>query len=498
MELEPVVVMKDITVLFPGVKALDSVSFELMPGEVHVLLGENGAGKSTLMKVLSGVNKIQTGQVFLQGNPVEFTSTKEAMDAGIAIVYQELNLIPHLTVAENIFLGREPMMNGIINWNKMFHNANEILQSLGVEIDAKTPLKSLSVAQKQMVEIAKSVSRDSKVLIMDEPTSSLTNKEITDLFRIIRAIKEKGVGIVYISHRFEEIKQIGDRATIMRDGRYIATVSVAEKSVDEMITMMVGRELKDMFPKQIVKIGDVVLEAKNFVTKDKLKGCSFQVRTGEILGIGGLMGSGRTELARAIVRADQIISGEVVVDGNAIKIGAPSDALAQGIGLLPEDRKYHGLILGMSVGENITLASLGKLLNYGLLNLKKGEQVGNEYVNKLNIKTPKLSQKVKLLSGGNQQKVVIAKWLLTDARVLIFDEPTRGIDVGAKVEIYKIMTNLAGKGMAVVMISSELPELIGMSDRIVVMCDGRITGELNREEATREKIMHYATGGQEI
>ena len=495
IEQKPIIEMKDITVLFPGVRALDEVSFELLPGEIHILLGENGAGKSTLVKVLSGVNKPESGTVYLQGKEVSFTNTKEAIDAGVAIVYQELNLVPHMTVAENIFLGREPQKNGVLSWRTLYRNAQEVLDNLGVKLDVRARLDSLSVAQNQMVEIAKSVSRDVKVLIMDEPTSSLTNKEIEDLFRILLDLKEKGVGIVYISHRFEEIKQIGDRATIMRDGKFIDTVQVAEKSVDEMISLMVGRQLKDMFPKEKVQIGEVLFEARNIVTKDKIKGCSVNVRAGEILGIGGLMGSGRTELARAIIGADQVETGEFVLEGNTINLKSPMAALQQGICLLPEDRKHHGLVLGMDVGDNITLANLKSTLKLGLINRKNESVVGQEYVHKLSIKTPSLRQKVKYLSGGNQQKVVIAKWLLADGKVMIFDEPTRGIDVGAKVEIYKIMTELVKKGMGVIMISSELPELINMSDRIVVMCEGKITGELSKQEVTQEKIMRYATGG---
>ncbi|MCQ5131232.1 sugar ABC transporter ATP-binding protein [Butyricicoccus faecihominis] len=495
MDPNEIVSMQHITVEFPGVKALDDVSFSLRRGEVHILLGENGAGKSTLMKVLSGVYKRNAGTVRVDGQEVRFAGTRDAMNAGINIVHQELNLIPYLTVAENIFLGREPKKAGVIDWKRLYRDADEILRQLGVALRAKDMLGSLSVAQQQMVEIAKAVSQNSKVIILDEPTSSLTDREIESLFRIVLDLKARGVGVVYISHRFEEIKRIGDRATIMRDGRYIATVEVAEKTVDEMIGMMVGRELTELFPKTPVAIGETLLAVRGLSTRDKLRDCSFVARRGEILGIAGLMGAGRTELARAVIGADPASAGEVWLNGQKLTIRSPEDAVRHGIGLLPEDRKNHGLVLGMSVGENITLANVSTILRNGLISRKAERALGAQYVDQLRVKTPHLQQKVKFLSGGNQQKVVIAKWLTTEGQVLFFDEPTRGIDVGAKAEIYKIMCELAGRGMAVVMISSELPEVLGMSDRILVMCGGAIVCEMTRAEATQEKIMYYATGG---
>ena len=490
-----IVEMKNITVEFPGVKALDNVSFSLERGEVHVLLGENGAGKSTLMKVLSGVYKRSAGAVFVDGQEVRFAGTKDAMEAGVNIVHQELNLVPYITVAENIFLGREPKNGGVIAWKRLFQDAKEVLERLGVDLNPKAVMKTLSVAQQQMVEIAKCVSQNSKVIIFDEPTSSLTDKEIDALFRIIEDLKANGVGVVYISHRFDEIKRIGDRATIMRDGRYIDTVRVADTPVEDMIRMMVGRELSDMFPKIEVPVGEVIFEAKGFSTRDKLENCSLSVRRGEIVALAGLMGAGRTEFARAIIGADPIMTGEVFLDGKKLRIHSPEDAVRQGIGLLPEDRKHHGLVLGMSVEENVTLASLKKAMKNGVLSKKSEAEFAQKYVEAMRIKTPHLRQKVKFLSGGNQQKVVIGKWLMTGGKVLIFDEPTRGIDVAAKAEIYRIMGELASQGMAIIMISSELPEVLGMSDRIVVMCGGRIAGEMSRSEATQEKIMHLATGG---
>ena len=493
--MKQIVQMEHITVEFPGVKALDDVPFSLERGEVHVLLGENGAGKSTLMKVLSGVYKRNAGTVFVDGQEVSFTGTKDAMAAGVNIVHQELNLVPYLTVAENIFLGREPKNGGVIAWKKLFQEADDVLHRLNVDLNPKAVLKTLSVAQQQMVEIAKCVSQNSKVIILDEPTSSLTDKEIDALFQIIADLKAQGVGIVYISHRFDEIKRIGDRATIMRDGRYIGTVDIAETSIETMINMMVGRELSDMYPKVKVPIGEVVFEAKHFTTRDKLNDCSLSIREGEIVALAGLMGAGRTEFARAIIGADPVTSGEIYLNGQKLRIRSPEDAVRQGIGLLPEDRKHHGLVLGMSVEENITLASLKKAIRSGVLSKKAENEFGMKYVEAMHIKTPHLRQKVKFLSGGNQQKVVIGKWLMTDCKVLIFDEPTRGIDVAAKAEIYRIMCELAGQGMAILMISSELPEVLGMSDRVVVMSGGSIMGEMACDEATQEKIMHLATGG---
>ncbi|MDO5548853.1 MAG: sugar ABC transporter ATP-binding protein [Eubacteriales bacterium] len=497
MNQKTIVSMEHITVVFPGVKALDDVSFSLRSGEVHVLLGENGAGKSTLVKVLSGVYRKNAGTVYVDGEEVNFSSTKEAQEAGVNIVHQELNLIPYLTVAENIFLGHEPKKHGIIDWKRMFSETETILENLGVDIPAKAELRTLSVAQQQMVEIAKAVRLESKVIVLDEPTSSLTDKEIDALFEIMRSLRDKGVGIIYISHRFDEIKRICDRATIMRDGKYIDTVDVAETEIDDMIRMMVGRELTDMYPKTPAEIGDVLLEAKHFSTEEKLRDCSIYVRRGEILALAGLMGAGRTELARAIIGADPIHAGELFLNGTKISVKHPKDAVKHGIGLVPEDRKQQGLVLGMSIGKNITLANLSKTMKSGMLNSRVERSLGDDAVKNLNIRTPNLEQRVKFLSGGNQQKVVIAKWLLAEGNVLIFDEPTRGIDVGAKSEIYRIMCELAQSGMAIIMISSELPEVLAMSDRIYVMCNGEVRGELTREEATQEKIMYYATGGKD-
>ena len=492
----PAVSMHDISMVFPGVKALEHVHFELRKGEVHVLLGENGAGKSTLMKILAGAYQMTEGRVELFGQAVAFHSPREAIDAGVAIIYQELNLIPYLSVAENIFLGRQPTASGLIRWKQIYEETERLLSELGVDIAPKAPVRELSIAQQQMVEIAKAISLNSGIIIMDEPTSALTEKEIDELFSAIRRLTAKGVGIVYISHRLEELGQIGDRATVLRDGKYIATVNIADVTLDDLIGMMVGRELQEKFPKQAVPIGEEALRAEHISTKGKLHDCSFAVRRGEILGVAGLMGAGRTELMMAVTGADPRTAGEVYIWGKRASIRSFRDAVSQGIGLLSEDRKGQGLILGMDVQTNISLVSLDKIKRGPLLSYRKEGQAAQRYVDSLDIKTNSLKKQVKFLSGGNQQKVVLAKWLFSDCDIIIFDEPTRGIDVGAKTEIYRLMIDLARRGAAIIMVSSELPEVLGMSDRIIVMCEGRITGELSREEATQEKILYFATAGE--
>lgn len=491
--------MLNITIEFPGVLALDNVCFNLRRGEVHILLGENGAGKSTLMKVLSGVYKKTKGTIIYKGEMVEIQDVHHAQELGIGIIYQELNLLPNLSVAENIYIGRQPKTkSGKINWKKMYSDAEQLLQELDVELDPKKLVRDLGVGQQQMVEVAKAVSKKVDVLIMDEPTSALTEREIEQLFRLIKDLKAKGVGIIYISHRMEELEQIGDRATVLRDGKYIETVTFTQKPDQAyLIRLMVGRDLAEQYPKQKVPIGDVVLEAQNICSKyTKLKDCSFQVRSGEILGIAGLMGAGRTELMRAVIGADPIDSGEVSLNGKKVRFRSFGDAVRSRIGFLTEDRKGQGLVLNFDVKSNITLAARDKIARRGRINLSLEKSVGQEMVEALRIKTPNLRQRVKFLSGGNQQKVVLAKWLYMDCDVLIFDEPTRGIDVGAKVEIYNLMTELAKKGAAIIMVSSELPEILGMSDRIIVMHEGKITGEMMREEADQVKILHCATGGK--
>ena len=497
-EVAPVLEMRDIIKTYPGVTALSGVSFDVLPGEVHALVGENGAGKSTLMKILAGADTKDSGHIILQGSEAHISSPQEAMRLGISIVYQEFNLVPYMNAAENIYLGREPAsaIPGVIDFGKMYRDAEAVIQELGVAIDVRAPMNQLSVAQQQMVEIAKATSRRSRIIAMDEPSATLTEHELADLFALIKRLKAEGVSIIYISHRLEEVFEIADRVTVFRDGALVATKSVADTDREDIIRMMVGRELKDKIPKVVAEVGDVALELKHLSRTGVLKDINLQVRRGEVLGIAGLVGAGRTEVARAMFGADPIDSGQIIVDGKAVKIRSPRHAISLGIGLVTEDRKALGLVLGMAVRENISLANLGVLSRLGFVNRRKEREVAKKYVEDVLIKTPSIEQAVQNLSGGNQQKVVLAKWLFTESRVLIFDEPTRGIDVGAKTEIYQLMNRLAENGVAIIMISSELPEILGMSDRILVMHEGEIAGELSREEATQEQIMHLATGGQ--
>jgi ribose transport system ATP-binding protein len=473
------------------------VRFELMPGEVHALMGENGAGKSTLMKILAGVYTRDSGDILYDGQPVDFTSPRDAQTVGIGIIHQELQLMNHLTVAQNIFIGREPRsrLGLFLDEDKLNAQAREILGRMHVNLDPRTVVGTLTVASQQMVEIAKALSFDSRVLIMDEPTSALNDTEIAELFRIIRQLKERGVGVVYISHKMDELKQIADRVTVLRDGEYVATVSAAETRVETIIGMMVGRTLNDVAPvASAAHTGDVALEVRHLSAGPLVRDVSFVLRKGEILGFAGLMGAGRTEVARAVFGADPIESGEILVNGVKAAIKKPSDAVKRGIGYLSEDRKRFGLATGMDVEANIVMSNLGKFLSCNMF-LRRAQirKRAVHFINLLAIRTPSAAQQVRLLSGGNQQKIVIAKWLERDCDVLFFDEPTRGIDVGAKSEIYKLLRALAAQGKAIVMISSELPEILRMSDRIVVMCEGRITGELSAGEATQERIMHLAT-----
>ena len=487
--------MYEIQKRFPGVHALDNARLELRAGEVMALIGENGAGKSTLMKILTGIYAKDSGVIELYGKPVEITSPHRAQELGISIVHQELNLMQDLTVAENIFIGREPSKGGFLSKKKQNQMADELLQSLNMHISAKTVVKRLTVAKQQMVEIAKALSyQNTKILIMDEPSAALTTSEIEDLFKFIRQLKATGVGIIYISHRMDELKEITERITVMRDGQYVDTVNTAETTIDQVVQMMVGRVIYEE-PKSHSNVpagAPVVLEVEGLVSDD-VKNVSFKLRKGEILGFAGLMGAGRTETMRLICGADHRDAGIIKVNGKEVRIRTPRDAVAASIGYLSEDRKRYGLCLGLSVADNAALPSLDALS--GAVFVRDGliEKHALDYVDKIHIKTPSTKALVRTLSGGNQQKVVIAKWLLKDCDVLIFDEPTRGIDVGAKSEIYKLMSQLAAEGKSIIMISSELPEVLRMSDRIMVMCEGRITGELDIAGATQEKIMLYAT-----
>jgi len=488
--------MEGIEKTFPGVHALKQCRFELRSGEVHALLGENGAGKSTLMKILSGVYPKDAGKIIYKGKEVEIPNTKAAQDLGISIIFQELNLIPHLTVAQNVFIGREPRkgVRFILNEKEINEKTQKILDMMNLDIDPRAKVSELTVAKQQMVEIAKALSLNSEVLIMDEPTAALTDSEIEDLFRIIRDLKKKGVGIIYISHRLEEIGIISDRITVMRDGEYIDTVPTKDVTTEQIIKMMVGREIYVTSEANSESSkNEVVLEVKNLNRGRAIKDVSFKLRKGEILGFAGLMGAGRTEVARAIFGADPIDSGEIYVNGKKVNIKQPIDAVKHGIGYLSEDRKQFGLMLNLDVEQNTVIASLENYSKFGWINKNKTRMDTNKWIEALKIKTPSLEQKVRNLSGGNQQKVVLGKWLTRDCNILIFDEPTRGIDVGAKSEIYKLMNKLVAEGKSIIMISSELPEILRMSHRVLVMCEGRITGELSYEEATQERIMEYAT-----
>ncbi|HEX2911102.1 MAG TPA: sugar ABC transporter ATP-binding protein [Chloroflexia bacterium] len=492
-----IVLMEGIEKSFPGVQAISEGYFELCAGEIHCLLGENGAGKSTMMKILSGIYPKDAGRILYKGKEVNIPNPRAAQDLGISIVHQELNLMPHLTVAQNIFIGREPR-RGLPFWldeTRINQQAQELFESLHLKLDPRTKVADLTVAKQQMVEIAKALSFNSQVLIMDEPTAALTDTEIEDLFRILRQLREKGVGIVHISHRLEELRLIANRATIMRDGSYIDTVNIEDVTINDIISMMVGRTVYESTPEVPENASqEVVLEVKNLNQGNTLKNINFQLKCGEILGFAGLIGAGRTEVARAIFGADPIDSGEIYIKGKRSHIHSPSDAVRLGIGYLSEDRKRYGVVLGMDVETNVVLSAFHRFLRMmGWVDDSKIRSAAQNYVEALSIKTPGLKQKVRNLSGGNQQKVIIGKWLNADTDILIFDEPTRGIDVGAKSEIYRLLNDLAHQGKSIIMISSELPEILRMSHRVIVMCEGRITAELPIEEANQEKIMQYAT-----
>lgn len=492
---EVILTMKNIDKSFPGVHALDNVSFEVRKGEVHALMGENGAGKSTLMKVLTGIYTKDSGSIIYEGKEVEFKGAREAQDAGVVIVHQELNMLGHLTVAQNIFIGREFKKGIKIDDKKMNEEAARLFERLHINIDPTETMSNLTVGKQQMCEIAKAISHDAKVIIFDEPSAALTEAEIDELFKIIRDLREQQLGIVYISHRMDEIKVITDRVTVMRDGGYVGTLITEECTKDDIINMMVGRVIyEDPKTESLVPAdAPVVLKVSHLNAGRMVQDVSFELRKGEILGFSGLMGAGRTETARAIFGADPKQSGDIYVNGQRVEINSPQDAVKCGIGYLSEDRRRFGIVVQKTVAENATLASLEKYIK-GLFIAKKDEsEVTKSCVEQLSIKTPSVDQLVVNLSGGNQQKVVISKWLVRNCDILIFDEPTRGIDVGAKNEIYKLMNKLASEGKSIIMISSEMTEILRMSDRIVVMCEGKKTGELDISEATQEKIMNLAT-----
>ncbi|MEQ2564300.1 sugar ABC transporter ATP-binding protein [Ventrimonas sp. CLA-AP-H27] len=480
---------------FPGVKALDSVKLDLYAGEVLALLGENGAGKSTLMKILSGVYQRDDGEIILFGNKIGEWDANKAKNAGVSIIHQELNMCTHLSVAENIFLGRELIKNGRLDNERMNQETKEILHKLNIDIDPREQVSELAVSKQQMVEIAKALSQNAKVLIMDEPTSALTSKEIDDLFKIINQLKSEGIGIIYISHRLEELQHIVDRVIIMRDGKYITQMPYDINRMDEIIANMVGHEIKEKFPRVSCEKGKKILEVKHLNAGRMVRDINLELYEGEIVGIAGLMGAGRTETTRAIFGIDSKESGEIFIDGKEVKISCPADSIKAGLVLAPEDRKKDGLCTRLSIADNIALPNLDILCEgpEGTVNRKKEKAMVDDAVKSLKIKLPNAQVDAGSLSGGNQQKVVVAKWLARNSRVVIFDEPTRGIDVAAKVEIYNLMNQLKQNGIGVMFVSSEMPEVMGMSDRIIVMCDGRITGELSVEEATQDMILTKAT-----
>lgn len=485
--------LKNVVKTYPGVRALAGVDFSVEAGEIHALVGENGAGKSTLIKIITGAIPATEGSIVFDGKPIRHNSPELSLSLGIAAIYQEFNLVPKMTVAENIFIGRYPSRRGLVKVPEMRAEARRILDELGMDIDVDARVETLTVGYQQLVEIAKSVSRNVRLLIMDEPSAPLTNNELAYLFRIVARLKAGGVSILYISHRLEEIFSLCDRVTVFRDGRSIATTPVASTNRESLIRMMVDRALDDSFPPSKKKAGGTVLEVRNLSTV-KVKNISFQVRAGEILGFAGLVGAGRTEVARAVFGADRRLSGDILVKGKPVRIQAPSDAISAGIGLIPEDRKLHGALLHLSVKDNATYASLGKLFPSGVLIPDRERSEAGRFVDLLRIKTPSIEQLVRNLSGGNQQKVVLAKWLMKKCEILFFDEPTRGIDVGAKREIYELMREFAAQGMAIIMISSEMPELLGMSDRILVLHEGEIAGEVSQGTATQERILALASG----
>ncbi|MDQ0247002.1 ribose transport system ATP-binding protein [Bacillus fengqiuensis] len=501
LENTPILKITGISKEFPGVKALDHVQLELYGGEVHALMGENGAGKSTLMKILSGVYKPDAGTIEYKNQQVEWKSPLEAKMNGISVVHQELKLSPNLTIAENIYMGTDLPRNklGMVKWKEVHEKASEVLQSIGSNLSSKILVSSLSVAEQQMVEIARALSFKAEVLIMDEPTATLTDKEIDKLFLLIDELKKQGVAIVYISHRMDEIFKISDRCTIFRDGQWVSSMPIHQTNPDHLVKLMVGREPKDIFQRKpnrnvSLKRNVPALEVKELSDRKVVKGVSFQVYPGEVVGLAGLVGAGRTELVRTIFGSSAQKTGEVWIHGEKVDISSHRDAIKNGISLVPESRKEQGLFLDMSVKENIAMTMLQKYQKSGVLNWKVIHQDAEDYIKKLGIKVSSPEQKVLNLSGGNQQKVVLAKWLLIQPKILLLDEPTRGVDIGAKAEIYKIIDELAKAGMAILMISSELPEILSVSDRVLVMHEGKIRADLSRDEASQEKIMYYATG----
>lgn len=488
MDNNYILTLKNITKEFPGVKALDDVTINIERGTIHGLVGENGAGKSTLIKILAGIYQPNKGEIILDGKPCRFNSPIEARRAGISVVHQEIKLAEPLSVAENMFLGNVQLKNGLVDWKGMRRRAREIVEDLGMDIDINAQVSSLTVAKKQIVEIMHAINNNSRILIMDEPSAVLTDRELEVMFRIVKQLRDKGITIIYISHRLDEIFGLCSNVSVLRDGRYIDTIPVASVDRQGLINMMVGREMGQEYPKEVGNVGGTILEVKN-LSRGILQDISFEVKSGEVFGISGLVGAGRTELARAILGIDKPESGEVYVRGKKVHYRTFADAIRDGLGLIPEDRKLQGLVQIMSVKRNTTLVNMKRVLRAGVISSSLEEKLSKEYADKLHVVTPSMETEVQYLSGGNQQKVVIAKWLFQNSEILFLDEPTRGIDVGAKAEIYRLINRMAKEGKTIIMISSEMPELLGMCDRIMVMHEGHKMGELNAAEATQAKIM---------
>lgn len=497
MEERYMLQMVKISKSFPGVRALDNVDLKVKQGTVHALIGENGAGKSTLMKILMGLYTADSGEVFLDGEKYEIKNVGDAYGLGVSIIQQELNNILEMTIAENIFLGREIVRGRVnrINWKETYAKAKNLLEDFGLSYNCKTRIADLSISGMQMVEIVKAISRNAKLIIMDEPTSAISASEVKLLFEKIKELKKRNITIIYITHRLDEIFEVADEVTVLRDGKYVGSEKVADIERKQIISMMIGRELEDLYPKSKVEIGETLLEVKNLKRVGAIKKVTFSVRKGEILGVAGLMGSGRTELMRSIFGLDKLDEGEIWLEGKKVRIDCPQTAIDLGIVMVPEDRKRYGLVLDMSVKNNITLPNLKLFFKHWKLDLRMERRQVNQIARKLFIKMSNIDIEANSLSGGNQQKVVLAKWLLSNPKVIILDEPTRGIDVGAKAEVHKIMVELAARGVALIMISSELPEILGMSDRIIIMNEGEIKGDLLREEASQQKLMELAVGG---
>ncbi|MHB8595712.1 MAG: sugar ABC transporter ATP-binding protein [Ktedonobacteraceae bacterium] len=492
---EPIVELSGITKQFGGVQALRGVDLKLLPGEVHALVGENGAGKSTLVKILAGIHRPDVGVVKFGGEVVELRSPTQAQVLGIAVVQQEPMLFPDLDVAENVFMGRHPRDRfGRVDWKRMYREVDHLLASLDVTLNSHTPVQGLSVAEQQLVEIAKALSIQARVLVLDEPTAALSSHEVAELFTIVKQLRERGVAILFVSHRLDEVFTIADCLTVFRDGTHIITAPVSEMTTEDLIKHMVGRELSNLYPKGESEIGDVVLEVRQLTRSEAFADVSFQLRRGEILGFAGLVGAGRTEVARVLFGIDRAESGEIWLKGKQVRIRSPQQAMEYGIAYVPEDRHQQGLVMNFSIVANITLAILQQVSRLGLLDPRREQQIAGEYSSQMRIRSSGVEQVVSALSGGNQQKVVLGKWLATNPSVLILDEPTRGIDVGAKAEVHRIISDLAVGGLAIILISSELPEVLAMADRVMVLHEGHVTGTFARSEATQERVMFAATG----